>query len=67
MRPKDADEMANSVDPVKEQSDLGQQACLSENLGSLLFLFSFEPRHDKTNKISMRPAKTQISQGICPV
>ena len=24
----------------------------------------FEPRHDKTNKMSMRPAKTQISLGI---
>ena len=22
----------------------------------------FEPRHDKTNKVTMRPAKTQISQ-----
>ena len=26
-----------------------------------------EPRHDKTNKMSVRPAKTQISLGICPV
>ena len=26
-----------------------------------------EPRHDKTNKVSVRPAKTQISLGICPV
>ena len=25
---------------------------------------SFEPRHDKTNKVSVRPAKTQISLGI---
>ena len=25
----------------------------------------FEPRHDKTNKVSVRPAKTQISLGIC--
>ena len=24
----------------------------------------FEPRHDKTNKVSVRPAKTQISLGI---
>ena len=23
--------------------------------------------HDKTNKVSVRPAKTQISLGICPV
>ena len=26
-----------------------------------------EPRHDKTNKVSVRPAKTQISMGIRPV
>ena len=28
---------------------------------------SFEPRHDKTNKVSVRPAKNQISLGIHPV
>ena len=27
----------------------------------------FEPRHDKTTKVSVRPAKTQISLGIRPV
>ena len=26
-----------------------------------------EPRHDRTNKVTVRPAKTQISLGICPV
>ena len=26
-----------------------------------------EPRHDKTNNVAVRPAKTQISLGICPV
>ena len=26
-----------------------------------------EPRHDKTNDVPVRPAKTQISLGICPV
>ena len=26
-----------------------------------------EPQHDKTNKVSVRPAKTQISLGIRPV
>ena len=26
-----------------------------------------EPRHDKTNKMSVRPAKTQIRLGIRPV
>ena len=30
-------------------------------------LMIFEARHDKTNKISVRPAKTQISLGIRPV
>ena len=29
--------------------------------------FTHEPRHDKTNKVSVRPAKTQISLGIRPV
>ena len=24
----------------------------------------YEPQHDKTNKVSVRPAKTQISLGI---
>ena len=27
----------------------------------------FKPSHDKTNKMSVRPAKTQISLGIRPV
>ena len=27
----------------------------------------FEPRHDKTNKMAVPPAKTQISLGIRPV
>ena len=26
-----------------------------------------EPRHDKTNKMSVHPVKTQISLGICSV
>ena len=29
--------------------------------------FKYDPRHDKTNKMSVRPAKTQISPGIRPV
>ena len=32
--------------------------------------FVYEPRHDTTNKVTVRPAKTQISLGIrflrCP-
>ena len=30
-------------------------------------LNTHEPRHDKTNKVTVRPAKTQISLGIRPV
>ena len=32
--------------------------------GSLLTLSIFEPRHVKTNKMSVRPVKTRISLGI---
>ena len=32
-----------------------------------MVLFLFEPRHDKTNKMSVRPTKTQITLGIRPV
>ena len=35
MGPKDADGMANSVDPDQTGSTLFAQTCLSENLGSL--------------------------------
>ena len=28
---------------------------------------AYEPQHDKTNKVTVRPAKSQISLGICPV
>ena len=35
------------------------------NIKTLMFLvYSFEPRHDKTNKMAVRPVKTQISLGI---
>ena len=27
----------------------------------------FEPQHDKTNEMTVRPAKTEISLGIRPV
>ena len=39
------------------------QMCVSQ----CAFLFTYEPPHDKTNNVAMRPAKTQISLGICPV
>ena len=37
------------------------------NAGLLSSINKDEPRHDKTNKMGVRPAKTQISLGICPV
>ena len=42
------------------------QSCYFESSGSIS-ISTYEPRHDKTNKVSVRPAKTQISLGICPV
>ena len=33
----------------------------------LVHIMTYEPLHDKTNKMTVRPAKTQISLGICPV
>ena len=35
--------------------------------GKIILLAWYEPRHDKTNKMSVRQAKTQISLGIRPV
>ena len=40
---------------------------LQKLMGYTLFKLSFEPPHDKTNKVSVRLAKTQISLGIRPV
>ena len=39
----------------------------SQTLIILLEAVWCKPQHDKTNKTSVRPAKTQISLGICPV
>ena len=33
----------------------------------LIFSKKHEPSHDKTNKMTVRPAKTQVSLGIRPV
>ena len=30
-------------------------------------MLKYEPPHDKTNNVAVRPAKTQINLGICPV
>ena len=34
---------------------------------AILWVSKFELQHDKTNKMSVCPAKTQVSLGICPV
>ena len=59
---------ANSVDPEQTRrsvvSDLDLH-CLS--MPQLWDASTCEPRHDKTNKVSVRPANPQISLGIRPV
>ena len=40
---------------------------LLKNEAATLPQLSFEPWHDKTNKMSVRPAKSLISLGICPI
>ena len=40
---------------------------LKDVLQSVCSVALYEPRQDKTNKMSLRPAKTQISLGIRPV
>ena len=60
--------MTNSVGPdqtrLLQKSDLGLhcfvQTGLSENLGSL----QLDEPHDKTNKMSVGPSKTQLSLGF---
>ena len=44
MDPKDADGMANSVDPEQTGSTLLAQTCLSKHLGSLRVHLSFKGR-----------------------
>ena len=39
----------------------------SENIAVVILKLTYEPRHDKTNKMSVRSAKTHISLGIRPV
>ena len=40
---------------------------VSKYLGNLWYMKGNELRHDKTNEMSVRTAKTQISLGIRPV
>ena len=46
--------------PVSLQVTVEQPQCPYQTI-------KYEPQHDKTNKMSVRPTKTQISLGICPV
>ena len=41
--------------------------CMKRNFNLLILQYRNEPQHDKTNKMSVRPAKTRISLGIHPV
>ena len=49
------------------RNSLGLQCLLKYILGFVSCQMIIEPRHDKSNKMSVRPAKTQISLGIRPV
>ena len=57
--------LLNMYYKVKHQSDVFKVYFAKRYLHR--FLCAFEPRHDKTNKVTVRPAKTQISLGIRPV
>ena len=62
MRPKDADRMADSVDPDKIIPDRDLHFLPIPVCPNII-----EQRHDKINNVAVRPAKTQISLGISPV
>ena len=46
---------------------LPNDICLNLITADLVLKRVFELRHDKTNNVVVRPAKTQISLGIRPV
>ena len=56
-----------SFDHIKSADSQRIVTCEFYNSHDNTFQTQCEPRHDKTNKISVRPAKTQISLGIRPV
>ena len=68
MRPKDADGLVNCADSDQTAPvpDLGLHCSLMPicpcNTG---VRETDQLPHDKTNKMTVRPAKTQISLGIC--
>ena len=58
--------MENCVAPGLDAFDVLLEVVLSlVRINNILN--SFEPPHDKTNKMTVHPAKTQISLGIRPV
>ena len=62
-----------NINPVKSYGKTIMTVCvlsLWENYKwdvSSVCQFTYEPPHDKTSKVAVRPAKTQISLGIHPV
>ena len=62
----DPDQTTAASGVIWSGSTLFAQTCLSENLGLFRYL-TLEPPHDKTNKVAVCPAKTQINLGIRPV
>ena len=40
---------------------------MRDPFGMALLRMAYEPQHDKTNKVTVRPAKTQMSLGIRPI
>ena len=72
----DSEDWWDRVDAQADQSSLGAQVilmvlscCSSFSVpgGSMTHSLLCEPVHDKTSKMTVRPAKTQISLGIRPV
>ena len=56
---------AHLMNPLLEEEE--EISCPVKRVPLILVTTVFELRHDKTNKMSVRPAKTQISLGIRPV
>ena len=52
---------------TKVYSDNNGNHDYTKNCTHMYLCFSYEPPHDKTNKVTVRQAKTQISLGIRPV
>ena len=53
----------NKIEPQRDKSNIKAPQAPHDTPPLCLY----EPPHDKTNKMTVRPAKTQISLGIRPV